>query len=488
MSAKGEYDCNTLLTDTSDSSVQELDGVEWCWECLGLAVTMPCIARTLNETLRSAKVSATRVLTMLVPFLLPDNPVQRLKDGLLAWSQMRGTPLNDSDIDMLIQTSMEGLLPSRCSSPVALRLCEAEGCPWFPWASSGVFGYATEMLCVHGWRHVLEGNSIALYLAILEKHFRDGVEIGRYVNAGYRELARMCQMGRTSIGRHLEILASQGLITIGEKGAPWGHSEDRDVVTTVTINWPVPLAERNLLPSSHPETLDGASLTHLIIERFLDLCERPTEQWYGIGGLGLDDNVFYLTERNRAIETLREEFGASILKKVGLLNARGRFRFAHHTVLFPWRDGERFVYLRGRVPDGSDIEPTYLTLGKNVPDLYEATAVESHSHVVLCSGMSDALSVLDLGLPAVGLPFPDSTSNAVVQRLRGKAVVLALPGDEEGDTTRFGLRKTFEYAGIEHTVVRLPDGKDLNDLLNEDRDDLRSMLVESLRSLGWEGE
>jgi DNA primase len=158
------------------------------------------------------------------------------------------------------------------------------------------------------------------------------------------------------------------------------------------------------------------------------------------------------------------------LQALGLFNGKGNFRLFKHCLLFPfWLDGDAHGLL-ARNPDWRSKEldgPKELTIvTPAVP--YNCDALTGPGgEVFVCEGAIDTLSLLEVGLAAVGVPGAMGFKPEWVPLFDGFEVVLAFDADEAGRRGTERIVQHFTAAGRPAPkVLGLPgDVKDVNELL-----------------------
>jgi DNA primase len=158
------------------------------------------------------------------------------------------------------------------------------------------------------------------------------------------------------------------------------------------------------------------------------------------------------------------------LQALGLLNDKGNLRLYKHRLVFPlWLGGEAHGLLARNTDWRSDDKdgPKELTIG--TPDIpFNCDALtETGGDVFLCEGALDTLSLMELGLRAVGVPGVDGFKRQWVPLFDGFRVVIAFDADQAGRRGAEKIIQLFTAAGRPAPkVLDLPDGvKDVNEWL-----------------------
>jgi DNA primase len=153
----------------------------------------------------------------------------------------------------------------------------------------------------------------------------------------------------------------------------------------------------------------------------------------------------------------------------GLFNAEGRLRLYRHRLLFSfWLDRE-CLGMQGRNMSWTDKDsgPKEITIGRiTVPYNADVLCVPQEQ-VYVTEGAIDCLSLLELGLPAVGIPGAGCFRPSWVPWFdQANEIVLALDNDKAGHEGTAEVTKHFRKHGRTVRVVEWPTGvKDANEYL-----------------------
>jgi DNA primase len=180
----------------------------------------------------------------------------------------------------------------------------------------------------------------------------------------------------------------------------------------------------------------------------------------------------HVGDYRRVHGALRDRFPLQELQDAGLFNAAGNLRLYRHRLVMPFAFNGRVYGLQARNVDwrGKDRDgPKELLLGSpRVPFGCDVLA-DGVGRVFLTEGVIDCLSLLELGLPAVGVPGAMGFRPGWVP-LFGDVPEVVVAFDNDGAGRR-GTRKVvdaFAAAGRRDVrVVAWPEGvKDVNDFCN----------------------
>ena len=94
--------------------------------------------------------------------------------------------------------------------------------------------------------------------------------------------------------------------------------------------------------------------------------------------------------------------------------------------------------------------------------LYNQEAIQSSSHLYLCEGEIDTLTMLQRGYPAIGIPGVSSFREEWFQLFTGKHVILCLDNDTAWEEASEWFYERFSHHNITHSRFVLPHGMDIN--------------------------
>lgn len=141
-------------------------------------------------------------------------------------------------------------------------------------------------------------------------------------------------------------------------------------------------------------------------------------------------------------------------------------------LVFPYiKDGQP-VFIKGRCllsKDEADRQgtPRFLNTGGAIPCLWNHDAIKDAATVLVCEGEIDALTALEAGQVAVGLPGAKNFKSEWIADFDGKDVVLVLDADKAGQEGTASIARMFIKAGRKPPrQLVLADGQDLNDFYN----------------------
>lgn len=140
-------------------------------------------------------------------------------------------------------------------------------------------------------------------------------------------------------------------------------------------------------------------------------------------------------------------------------------------LVFPYIRGGKAVYLKARIllskeeADGQDIQ-RFMNTGGRVPCLWNHDAIAGADKVMILEGEMDALTAVQMGHVAVGLPGWSHWKNEWIPEFKGKEVILFLDSDERGQEGSKDIANRFIRSGHpppRHITLKEGEGKDLNE-------------------------
>jgi DNA primase len=138
-------------------------------------------------------------------------------------------------------------------------------------------------------------------------------------------------------------------------------------------------------------------------------------------------------------------------------------------LVFPYIRQGRPVYLKSRcllTKDEADQRkvPRFLNTGGRVPCLWNHDAIAAADQVLICEGEIDALTAIQAGQTAVGVPGWAAFKDEWVRDFRDKDVILVMDADEAGRKGLRDIARRFQRAGLPAPrQMILDEGTDLND-------------------------
>ncbi|MCL2283778.1 MAG: toprim domain-containing protein [Fibromonadales bacterium] len=161
---------------------------------------------------------------------------------------------------------------------------------------------------------------------------------------------------------------------------------------------------------------------------------------------------------------LLEKYSLDDLQIGGLFNSYGKLRYGRRPLIIPYIDEKnRPFYFQARAID-KDIKPKELNFQGTIPFPFNKAALDGeHGIVYLCEGAIDALTLLERGFNAVGIPGVNTFKPEWVSLFKNKKVILCLDNDEAGRAGEARISALLKGAGLETRSFRLlPEGEDIN--------------------------
>jgi DNA primase len=158
------------------------------------------------------------------------------------------------------------------------------------------------------------------------------------------------------------------------------------------------------------------------------------------------------------------------LQACGLFNQKGNFRLFKHKLIFPYSCGGQVFGLqvrnigwRSKELDG----PKEITIGPISIPFNVDLLTEPQRDIYICEGPIDTASLIELGLPAVGVPGARNFLPEWVPLFEDvENIIVAFDMDEAGQKGAAEVVGHFARAGRDVQVLQLPPGvKDINDFL-----------------------
>ncbi len=464
----------------------------------GFRTSMPCVAHLVESTASDeTPVEGNRhnLLCGLVYALRPDNDEETLEEGLRLWNNSLPDPLPDSELDSVFDSLPAGYR-NRCLTEALEGWCD-EDCPWssedtIPYEDEAMARASSALFRLGHGTH-LKPRELTAYAALGGLETRAKVKPGTPFHAKVASFESLVRLGAQTASESIDVLVEEGFILMMERG------EAMKKAKTVARIYPPPLPQATGSIRASHQTAQATSrkdavdwgLIHTHLDVLVSQASPMNRAWRGIHPQTLGNRVFDLAadKARGTADYMRATFSQDELRRSGLISKKGNLLCARGAILIPFvTDGAVVnIEFRPHDPSHADTKSWFLS-GIPTPVAYNINLLDSIDTVVLCEGAIDTLSALDVDVPAIGLRSTSGDHSALVERLAGKSVAIALDADKAGTAKRIRLIESFNRVGIPHTIVPIPDGKDLNDLLIEDRDAMREMLVTALRGLGWEGE
>ena len=175
------------------------------------------------------------------------------------------------------------------------------------------------------------------------------------------------------------------------------------------------------------------------------------------------------------LSLLLKTFGYQRIELAGLLSKKSTaqnmtFLFPSGSLLFPFLENHRTVYLQVRIISNSAIGGKWRNLNHRRHRVYNVDALncQKKTRFAICEGVIDTLSAIELGYCAIGLLGVGARLDQdQIDSLRGNEVDVLFDWDPPGEARAKQLQQQLSRFGIASTRKRRPAHgvKDLNDYL-----------------------
>lgn len=168
--------------------------------------------------------------------------------------------------------------------------------------------------------------------------------------------------------------------------------------------------------------------------------------------------VEYIKNKYKYEDLLESGLFVDYTPRTGVL----RYIGANHPIVFPFYYDNEVIAIQLRRLDNGD--PRYLNVG-DLKAPYNINVVLKSDVVFICEGIPDALSLMTLGKPAIGIIGAQNFKPEWRDYFIGKKVYILFDNDDAG---KKGAKLIKEVLGeqVETTIINLPEKiKDVNDFL-----------------------
>ena len=238
----------------------------------------------------------------------------------------------------------------------------------------------------------------------------------------------------------------------------------------------------SLDPSPNPVKQPKADVFP-VFNRLLELCvlpsyENPAGAYLSSRCLNPDMcaeiGLRYLEDPLRAESVLRSEFDSAVLAHAGVFNSNGQLMFRNHPLLCPFEYEKRVGYLVGRSLEAFVRPKEIKPVGLSCPYPFLADFLGIANEVYVCEGVIDALSAIQLGFPAIGVPGANAFSDSWLQYIPKSCFLRVIfDSDSAGLQAAVRLRDRLRVLGFRCESLQVPE-KDLNAFLKSFDRRLRS--------------
>lgn len=475
------------------------------YEQFGVIVRRPCAAKVLVEAQSYAGPEGWRDNTAfsLAHALRADMPWEVVEQVVSAWNAGLALPMDDSEVRSILNSAPKYDSAVSCEDPMLRASCveDQEECDYYiqyvhdpPHPPSSF-----DTLVFH---HLLDGPKpvdFMVYGAIGQMELNTGIDPRKVLFASSRALGAIARVDKNTVGKSLERLEAAGLIEIVSTGdAAKGNAYG------IRRILPIPLSVNDALSSNAGSPTSRPKVPSDPDRRERDEFRSKVLAYYLINFTESLSNtcLAYLHERGLSDDTIKR-FGlrvqpTSVYKQVtpALIDHFGPDVFSHsrlpkdfHTgfykanLIIPWYEDGKLVFLKGRNISSTDSGTKYRNMKVSyhgaMPEGFNLDSLSAASTVFICEGEFDTMSIAQLGYAAVGIAGAREPGMTVMDRLSGKSVVLAFDTDEAGKRAHYASQGLLNMRCIPYTELALPEGRDVNDLLAHDPEDLRRRLEEA---------
>ena len=257
------------------------------------------------------------------------------------------------------------------------------------------------------------------------------------------------------------------------KGRPTGRPASRSSLTRRSA-----ASKKTVSPAWTLQAFDS-----IIYKRILENTPIPaTAVLHLMNTRGLTADVIHRYELGHVIEghqacqglldQLRFEFSDDHLLHAGVCKRDKpedpvRFAWWDRTMLIPYLDGDRVIYLQGRRVEGA---PKYVNLAgppRPVFNLAAAQAAPTLDNIYICEGVFDALAIIADGAAAVAVGGTSTTNIEPLRPLKDHPIFIARQNDAPSQTWARDLTKAFADIGKRdvRSLVIPEEFKDICDYL-----------------------
>lgn len=207
-----------------------------------------------------------------------------------------------------------------------------------------------------------------------------------------------------------------------------------------------------LVPLDHPSTINSEVRRWLISRKiFLKTWTSMRLRW--------------IEDYGQVNDMLQKDADKSIFQEIGLLNEHGNLRFYKHRLILPYMDAQNHpLHFQARATD-SQTTPKELSLKGTIPCPYNSKALDKKPGLIyLCEGPIDTLTLIDKGIPAVGVPGVSHLKEEWIPLFENKKIMVCFDNDVAGRQASQKVCELFAKYGYEASPLKiLPDGTDIND-------------------------
>jgi len=211
-----------------------------------------------------------------------------------------------------------------------------------------------------------------------------------------------------------------------------------------------------------------------VYHRMLTLAVPPTSeniagQYLLRRGLSPDTAAWlglrFLADSKQAETVLRHDFKPEELDAAGVIGSNGCFMFHNHQLLIPFCRKKTVDYLIGRSLEAGANPKEIKPKGVKCPYPFLIEFADFGNEIFVCEGAMDALSCVQMGHVAIGVPGANCFSKDWLEFIpKSSFLKIVFDSDEAGQHAASQLRDFLRRCGFRSEAFHVP-AKDMNDLL-----------------------
>lgn len=177
-------------------------------------------------------------------------------------------------------------------------------------------------------------------------------------------------------------------------------------------------------------------------------------------------NIRILDAYDKVSGQLFKNFKPERLKNAGVINEKQNLIFYNHRLMLPFFSEDDIIYLSARTLE-KDHKPKYLNLADvTIPNVYNLNAIKNNT-LFICEGQTDTLSLVGLGLPAIGIAGASNVDLKSLEALSDKNVIIVFDNDTAGQNGKKKLIDILQYVANKVICYDIAE-KDINEHIQSD--------------------
>jgi len=184
--------------------------------------------------------------------------------------------------------------------------------------------------------------------------------------------------------------------------------------------------------------------------------------------------IFCIKDVTKTIAYLKDNYSIDHLLISGLLNEKKNFVFGKNTVIIPYYEKDKIVYLRARNFSSDTTSNKYVGLSNfsgnlTARRLFNADmlkALKKGDKILICEGEFDCIIAVQNGYNAIGIPGINNAPANLGTLLKDFNITIAFDNDEAG---RRGTKQISNQLMKRTEILRLIKHKDLTELLSSEK-------------------